>query len=65
MPLLADSSVPPATQKRAHKEEQAATSSTLSNHNSREFNNVTAAREDPNHQIGEPPLKRQREYLKI
>ena len=60
MPPLAGSSIPPATQKRAHEEEQATTSSTLSDHDSREFDDVTAAREDPNHQIGEPSLKRQR-----
>ncbi len=60
MPPLANPSIPPATQKRAHEEEQATTSSTLSDHDSREFDDVTAAHEDPNHQIGEPPLKRRR-----
>ena len=60
MPPLADSSIPPVTQKRAYEEDQATTSSILSDHDSREFDDVTAAREDPNHQIGEPPLKRRR-----
>jgi len=60
MPPLADSSTLPATQKRAREEEQATTSSTLCDHDSREFDDVTAAREDPNHQIGKPLLKRRR-----
>lgn len=60
MPPLADSSTLPATQKRAREEEQATTSSTLSDHDSRGFDDVTAAHEDPNHQIGGLPLKRRR-----
>ena len=58
MPPLANSPIPLTTQKRAYKE--ATTSSILSDHDSREFDDVTAAREDPNHQIGEPPLKQRR-----
>ena len=49
MPPLANSSIPPATQKRAHEEEQATTTLILSNYNLREFNNITAARENPNY----------------
>ena len=49
MPPLANSSIPPITQKRAYKEDQATTSSILSDHDSREFDNITAARKDPNY----------------
>ena len=58
MPSLADTRSLSATQKRLREED--ATSSTLSDHDSREFDDVTAAREDPDHEIGTPPIKRRR-----
>ena len=58
MPSLADTRSLSATQKRLREED--ATSSTLSDHNSREFDDITAARKDPNHKIGTPPIKRRR-----
>jgi hypothetical protein len=57
MPSPADTYSLTATQKRLREED--ATSSTLSNHDSREFDNITATREDP-HEIGTPPIKRRR-----
>ena len=58
MPLLADTRSLTTHQKRLREED--ATSSTLSDYNSREFNDVTAAREDPYYKIGTPFIKRRR-----
>jgi len=58
MPLPANTCSQTATQKRLREEDT--TSSTLSDHDSREFDDVTAAREDPRHDIGTPPIKRRR-----
>ena len=49
MPPLANFSIPPTTWKKAYKEEQATTSLTLSDYNSRKFDDVTAAYKNPNH----------------
>jgi len=53
MPLPADTRSLTATQKRLRED---ATSSTLSDHDSREFDNETAAREDLYYKIGTPKI---------
>ena len=58
MPSLANTYSLTATQTRLREED--ATSSTLSDYDSREFDNVTAAREYPNYKISTPPIKRRR-----
>ena len=58
MPSPANTYSLTTTQKRLREED--ATSLTLSNYDSRKFDNITAAREDPNYEIGTPPIKRRR-----
>ena len=58
MPSPADTRSLTATQKRLQEEDAA--SLILSDHDSREFNDITAAREDPYYEIGTPPIKRRR-----
>ena len=58
MPPPANTRSLTATQKRLREEDAA--SSTLSDHDSREFDDITATREDPHHKIGTPPIKRRR-----
>jgi hypothetical protein len=59
MPPQANTCEPTTTQKRPREADT--TSLILSDHDSREFDDVTAAREDPHHEIGTPPIKRRRE----
>ncbi|XTI82144.1 hypothetical protein V2W45_1337352 [Cenococcum geophilum] len=48
-----------STQKQP-REEETDTISLLSNYNSRKFNNITLAHEDPHHQINTPKTKRKK-----
>ena len=59
MPPHANTYEPTTTQKRPREADT--TSSTLSDHDSREFDDITATREDPHHEIGTSPIKRRRE----
>lgn len=59
MPPQANACEPSTTQKRPREADT--TSSTLSDYDSRELDDITAAREDPHHEIGTPPIKRRRE----
>ena len=59
MPPQANTYKLTTTQKRPREVDT--TSLTLSDHDSREFNDVTAAREDPYHEISTPPIKRRHE----
>ena len=51
----------PRTRGQKRQQEEVDEASALSEHNSREFNDVTAACEDPHHQIRIPQSKRKRE----
>lgn len=58
MPTVCRTRGQATAQKRQREEED--TVSALSEHESREFDNVTAARDDPYHQVGIPDAKRKR-----